>query len=593
MTTSTNILIDTVRIAGLRGIKSLEMKLPRVTVLIGPNNSGKTTVLKALQLALGDYSRFLCDEDIHIQADPVRNRVILVDVRIVPVDDSGNRINAFDGDWTAEFGDKIQAEADGRQFLAIRTRSEPNLTKGGLDTTRWTLERWPDYSVWTIENVKETRLFARLESLPFIAVDAQRDIHQDLREKSSFIGRVLSGVAYSPSDIEALEELIGEVNEAAVEKSEDLKKLKQQLGQLNRSFRGSGNAEITPFPKKIRDLSKNFSVHFGENTDSTFSMEYHGMGTRSWASLLTVKAFIDLLAANYDKETKPCRPILAIEEPEAHLHPNAQKTLYRQLSESGSQIVISTHSPYLAAMADIADVRSLVRNANGVNSYCFSYSLSQEEKNILAREILNKRGEILFAKALILFEGVTEEQIVPSMFEMYFGESIHEFGISCISVGGKAYSPFIKLACSFGIPVYVISDNDGNTRIEIEAQLRRLRKDTGLSLDASRFGISYLKKPNDFEAELLGLGLKNEIVSSLVLCATQGSDNSRFLAAMENKISAKTDIELLDDMRNSKASYAGYLAGILKINPNNKPLDERIPPAVIQAFGEVKRWLAI
>lgn len=593
MTTSTNILIDTIRIAGFRGIKSLEMTLPRVAVLIGPNNSGKTTVLKALQLALGDYSRFLCDEDVHIQAGTEPDKIILVDLRIVPVDTNGNRVTAFGDDWAAEFGDKIKAEADGHQFLAIRTRSEPNLTKGGLDTTRWTLERWPNYGLWPNEKVKETRLSTRIESLPFIAVEAQRDIHQDLREKSSFIGRVLSGIAYSPSDIKALEELIEEVNEAAVDKSEDLKKLKQQLGQLNRSFHGSGNAEITPFPKKIRDLSKNFSVHFGESTDSTFSMEYHGMGTRSWASLLTVKAFIDLLTANYRKEAKPCRPILAVEEPEAHLHPNAQKTLYRQLSESGSQIIISTHSPFLTAMADIADVRSLVRNASGIYSHCLSYSLSPEEKNILAREIMNKRGEILFAKALMLFEGITEEQIIPSMFEMYFGESIHEFGISCISVGGKTYSPFIKLACSFGIPVYVISDNDGRTKIDIEAQLRRLRRDTGLSLDADTFGIGYIGETNDFEVELLGLGLRNEIVSSLVLCATQGSDNHRFRAAMERKISAKADIEILAEMGSLKASYAGYLAGILKNNPNNKALSELIPPAVIQAFEELKRWLAI
>lgn len=591
MSTSTRILIDTVRIAGFRGIKNLEMTLPRVAVLIGPNNSGKTTVLRAMQLALGDYSRFLCDEDIHIHTDTELDKVILVDLRIVPVDDSGNRIMAFGEDWTAEFGDKIQAEADSHQFLALRTRSEPNLTKGGFDTTRYTLERWPDYSAWTNEKVKETRLSARLESLPFIAVEAQRDIHQELRERTSFIGRILSGIVYSPSDIEALEELIEEVNDTAVGKSEDLKRLKQHLGQLNRSFHGAGNAEITPFPKKIRDLSKNFSVHFGENTDNSFSMEYHGMGTRSWASLLTVKAFIDLLAANYDKEAKPCRPILAVEEPEAHLHPNAQKTLYRQFSESGSQIIISTHSPYLTAMADIVDVRSLVRNANGVNSHRFSYSLSQEEKNILAREIMSKRGEILFAKALVLFEGVTEEQIIPAMFEIYFGESIHEFGISCISVGGKNYPPFIKLACSFGIPVYVISDNDGATKTDIEKQLRRLKKDTGLELSPDFFGVGYLGQGNDFEAELMGLGLRDEIVSSLVLCAMQGSSNPRFRAAMEKKISTKTDIEILAEMNDLKASYAGHLAGVLKNNPNNKVWNAIIPPAVVQAFEELKRWL--
>ena len=77
-----NILIDTVRIAGFRGISDLEISLSRVTVLIGTNNSGKTSLLKALQLALGDYSRQLSEEDFHIGIDDKRVPEILIDVRI-------------------------------------------------------------------------------------------------------------------------------------------------------------------------------------------------------------------------------------------------------------------------------------------------------------------------------------------------------------------------------------------------------------------------------------------------------------------------------------------------------------------------------
>jgi predicted ATP-dependent endonuclease of OLD family len=54
-----SILIDAVRINGFRGLSNLEIHLPRVCVLLGTNNSGKTSIIKALQLALGDYSRYL------------------------------------------------------------------------------------------------------------------------------------------------------------------------------------------------------------------------------------------------------------------------------------------------------------------------------------------------------------------------------------------------------------------------------------------------------------------------------------------------------------------------------------------------------
>ena len=591
-----NILIDTIRIAGFRGIKNLEVSLPRVTVLIGTNNSGKTSMLKALQLALGNYSRYLSEEDFHIGADDKRVSEILVDVRIVPVDADGIRTQIFNDEWAAEFGDKIKAETNGDQFVALRTRTAPNTIKGGFDSKRSTLERWPDLKTWQTEKIKKTNMLNYFESMPFISIEAQRDIHQELKERSSFIGKVLSSIEdeYDPAEITALESLIKKVNDETINKSGVLQSLKTHLEQLNHSFQGSGRAEITPFPKKIRDLSKHFSIHFGESPSSAFSMEYHGMGTRSWASMLTVKAFTDLMAAKHEKEAKPFFPILATEEPEAHLHPNAQKTLYSQLAESKGQVIVSTHSPYLAAMADVTRVRSLRKESTGIVANKLSYNISDEDKKILAREITIKRGEILFSRALLLCEGITEEQVLPAMFEVYIGKSLYDLGISCISVGGKNYSPFVKLACSLGIPTFIVSDNDGSTKEEIEAQLRRLKKDTELALESDIFGVSYLRSNNDFEAELLlQTKLRDEIISALVSSETNGSENHRYRAAKLNEITALPDQDILLKMRGSKASYAGFLADVLRENPNNRTANALLPSAVIDAFNAVKGWLSI
>lgn len=83
------------------------------------------------------------------------------------------------------------------------------------------------------------------------------------------------------------------------------------------------------------------------------------MGTRSWASMLAERAFIDLMKELHDEEAEPYHPIIAAEEPEAHLHPNAQRSLFSQLLDSGGQALVSTHSPYLAAMCSLPDLRSL------------------------------------------------------------------------------------------------------------------------------------------------------------------------------------------------------------------------------------------
>jgi putative ATP-dependent endonuclease of OLD family len=249
-----NILIDTVRIAGFRGISDLEISLSRVTVLIGTNNSGKTSLLKALQLALGDYSRQLSEEDFHIDIDDKRVPEILIDVRIVPVNNNGQRVPLFHDDWKIEFGDKIQAEANGNQYVVVRTRSKKDTVKGGFDTSRKIVKKWADANSWKTENIKEDNLFSRFESINFMPIEAQRDIHQELKEKSSYIGKILGSIEYENAEINALESLIKEVNDQAINKSQELTKLKRTLEHLNKSFESSANVEITPFPKKIRDL---------------------------------------------------------------------------------------------------------------------------------------------------------------------------------------------------------------------------------------------------------------------------------------------------------------------------------------------------
>lgn len=510
-----NILIDTIRIAGFRGIKNLEVSLPRVTVLIGTNNSGKTSLLKALQLALGDYSRYLSEEDFHIGADDKRVSEILVDVRIVPVGDNGIRTQIFNEEWATEFGDKIQAEVNGNQFVALRTRAAPNTTKGGFDSKRSTLERWPDLKTWQTGKIKETNMLNNFDSMPFISIEAQRDIHQELRERSSFIGKVLSSVGdeYNQTEITMLESLIKKVNDKAVDESSVLQNLKTHLEKLNHSFEGSGSAEITPFPKKIRDLSKYFSIHFGESSSNTFSMEYHGMGTRSWASMLTVKAFTDLMAAKHEKEAKPFFPILAAEEPEAHLHPNAQKTLYNQLAESKGQVIVSTHSPYLAAMADQSELRYLKKSSDIIVAQHIGPQLETEDRRRLQREVIHSRGEILFSKALVLCEGETEEQALPILFKKYFGNEAFVLGVNFIGVGGsgKKYLPFLTFAKEFSIPIFIFSDGE---ELAING-LKKHYKTVFGETDITKCPNITILDNTDFEGYLISSGFKTTIEAAI------------------------------------------------------------------------------
>ncbi|MCK4493993.1 MAG: AAA family ATPase [Methylococcales bacterium] len=593
-----NILIDTLRVSGFRGIDNLEISLPRVTVLIGTNNSGKTSVLKAMQLALGDYSRHLSEEDFYINVDNQRVTEILVDCRVISVNEEGKREPSFSEEWLTEFGDKIKSEANGNQYVALRCRSKVNLTKGGFDTDRFTLETWLSFDSWKTEKIKETRASKRFSSMPFIAIEAQRDIHQELREKSSFIGKVLSSVEedYNKTDIEALEALIKEVNEEAVKKNEVLKNLESHLENLNQSFQGSGNAEITPFPKKIRDLSKYFSIYFGETDNNNFSMEYHGMGTRSWASMLAIKAFIDLIEAKHKEEVEPFFPILGAEEPEAHLHPNAQKTLYQQLASSQGQIIVSTHSPYLAAMAKQNELRYLKKSSNVIEAKQLDSSLNNEEKRRLHREIIHSRGEILFSKALVLCEGETEEQALPLLFERYFNHEAFVLGVSFISVGGSGeqYLPFLRFAKSLAIPIFIFSDGEERITTKLKKNYERVFGTT----DVFNCQNITILDNTDFEGYLISSGFRNTIELAMIgLYGEEAIQN--WIKKHDGKLKkggVKRDYQspegyheaLIDILDSNKTKYAPAIAE--KLCELEK---EKLPPKFIELFENIKAGAGI
>ena len=591
------IIVDIVRISGFRGIRDFEMTLPRVGVLIGPNNCGKTSVLKALQLSLGDYGRHLSDEDFHIDGDDNRSEMIVVDVRIISTDDEGNRTSSFSKEWLNEFGDDIQEDPNEHSFFAYRTTAKPQAARTGFEIERHTLQEWPDYENWLSDaTLKNQKYSARSEFIPFVSIDAQRDIHHELNEKSSFVGRVLSQVKYKKADVDELEKMIAEINNKAVSKSAPLAKLKKHLNALNESFDGAGSAEVTPFPKKLRDLSKNFSVHFGDSAASSFSMEYHGMGTRSWASMLAVKAFTDLMGELHEEESEPYHPIVAAEEPEAHLHPNAQRSLFSQLFDAKGQAIVSTHSPYLAAMCPLSDLRSLSSRSGHTQCYSLIDGLTEEELKSLHREVIRNKGEILFAKALILFEGQTEEQVVPALFERWFKSSAFSKGVNLTAVNGRNYAPYIKLAVSLGIPVAVVSDNDtagrSSSKTIVDRQISKINDEGKLDLSGDWFFLDYLHDPNDFEAEIVkNCGLKDEIIDAYVEIAKGTDSHSVHLTNKRTELEALSEDELIAKMRGKKTNYSGFLADVLAKNERAKPRESVVPQAFQAAFSKVEGWL--
>ena len=131
-----SILIKTVRIAGFRGLKNIEVELEQTTILTGMNNTGKTSLLMALQLALGNR-QFISQDDFFIQGSTVSEKII-IDLLIVPISSDGKRCEDFLEDWEILYTiDRIRNDDTGNAFAASESYDFENLRESIGYGFRW------------------------------------------------------------------------------------------------------------------------------------------------------------------------------------------------------------------------------------------------------------------------------------------------------------------------------------------------------------------------------------------------------------------------------------------------------------------------
>lgn len=144
---SSSILIHTVRVYGFRALKNIEVQLSQTTVLTGINNSGKTSFLKAMQVAFGNRL-FLTHDDFFIEDNSHVDRIV-IDVLIYPVDESGEIDSEFSEDWEILFTtNRIRFTKDGRAYIPLRTVVKTDPVTGRIYTKQYILEQWIDFKIW-------------------------------------------------------------------------------------------------------------------------------------------------------------------------------------------------------------------------------------------------------------------------------------------------------------------------------------------------------------------------------------------------------------------------------------------------------------
>ncbi len=580
------ILVDTVRISNFRSLRNVEVTLSPVTVLVGMNNSGKTSFLKALHLALGADRRVVGADDFFVGGRGVGGsgipQRIVIDVRIIPVNGKGARHDEFDDAWiNTEFGGElVNFDGDGRQYVAIRTRVEFDPLRNDYAIQRLSLNDWQSLDNW-LDTPEKKRLSGRFEQVVAFLIDAQRDVVGDLRNRTSYIGRLLSKVEIAPSDVKEIEDRLSQLNADIVAGSDVLSHVREILGELNRTVPSHGKGvEVTPVSKKLRDITRGLDVQFSDSEASTFPLDYHGMGTRSWAALLTYQAYVSWLQKQAARVMgKPYHPILALEEPEAHLHPNAQRCVYTQLEQSIGQKIISTHSPYIAAQAALAEMRHFHKKAAETEVTAYNLSaFSAEDVRKIGREVMNTRGELLFARAVVLFEGETEEQALPIFASAHWQEEPFARGVAFVGVGGDGnYLPFLRVADSMAIPWFIFSDGEANTVTRVTNALQ------GLGVSLPHEHVTVLSNGRKIEQYLVDEGYQNELKQAVLESQEPTFANAQHREAKEQEITGWKDEDLLRHLQAWKTKLSPRWAKVIASRTDVR----RLPSAVKELLDRI------
>lgn len=602
------IQIIEVRVRNFRSLKSVDVKLDRLTVLIGANNSGKTSLLEALSAAMGASRTNLTEDDIFLAPSESKHpleRSIIIDILIRPVNEKGQIIETFpEGNyWLNLWGNGISQDENDDDFMAFRTKLTWSIDKADYTVERKFLKEWlPDSSKIEASEIKSeagTVSNIKIEPMALHFMDAQRDIVDDLRRSGSFWRRMTHDLGLTDEDITKIEIALNKINQDMIDKSDILKHLGEDLKGLNDLITTDDEGvEVTAIARRLRDLTKGIDLNFTTKGSQTFPLKNHGMGTRSIAAVLVFRSFMDWRTKKAKEDS--IHPMLALEEPEAHLHPQIQRCLFSMLDDIPGQIIISTHSPYLSSQVPIRNLRQFIKDGpHTLVSQIDMESLDPRDIDAINRKVMNTRGEMLFARALVFFEGETEETALPIFAGTFWGKNAHLLGISFIGVGGSnSYLPFLRMAESLNIPWYIFSDGEQRPVSELKKCVSKI----GIPDISSAENIIILPEGQNWESYLVHQGYEDVITGTLA----KYHDEERYiykkieeLHGQKRRKNQTRDYKseggfqraLIDDL--SSSNKTGYARPVAEAIISSEDESKRFPGKIRELFETISNDLGL
>jgi putative ATP-dependent endonuclease of OLD family len=171
------------------------------------------------------------------------------------------------------------------------------------------------------------------------------------------------------------------------------------------------------------------------------------------------------------------RPIVVIEDPEAHLHLMTLASVWGLLDNFDVQKIITTQSETLLAAAPLQSIRRLTRYEGCVRQWrVHDGALKPDELRKLSYHLRARRGEASFARLWILVEGETEFWMLRELGHVA-GYDFDLEGIACVEFAQCGIPPLVKAARELGIEWHLLTDGDTAGLSYVEKARALLRGD--------------------------------------------------------------------------------------------------------------------
>jgi putative ATP-dependent endonuclease of the OLD family len=403
-------------VENFRGIEKAEIDFGHHTVIIGPNNAGKSSIVDAIALLLGreKLAREIGDYDFFggnpQPADRIKITGILTGFLNNNLAESPEWFNENDGGipcWYSPTTKQVQyGNSIPNSLLAVEIGFCARFNKEDLEfeTLRYFVNGATDpFEDTALSTVKAHR---HLAELGFFLVPSKRMWDKTMSFGSDLFNKVLRFQDAIPGTI--ITELRDTLR-ATEEKIENEEPLKTIVGRLNNELQGFLNApekniSFLPTSGDIAGVLHCLTPFIQGQRKTEIPISKHGSGLISLQTLLLLLEF-----GRYRNETGKNFFLIA-EEPELHLNQGVHKRLISRIRGLSHQSITTTHSHAVSSFYKPEEIL-ILNNKDGIVSSKVLSTNTQNLPNPIMRLFTLYRAEVcdcLMHDTAIVPEGATE-----------------------------------------------------------------------------------------------------------------------------------------------------------------------------------------